>query len=59
MPKQLPPPAKIGKHSLQGGAQAGVKRKREDGGGDEITEGKRPKERKVGDGGATAGIVES
>jgi len=53
MPKQPPPPTQTGKSRPPGGTEAGVKRKREDRGGNEI-EGKRIKRLKVGDGGVTA-----
>jgi U3 small nucleolar RNA-associated protein 23 len=53
IPKQPPLPAQTGKSRPPGETEAGVKRKREGGEGNEI-EGKRPKRRKGGDGGVTA-----
>lgn len=49
MPKQPPPPSQTRESRPQGGAEAGVKRKREDGEGNKI-EGRRLKRRKAGDG---------
>jgi len=57
-PRQPPTAAHTGKSGPQGGAKSGVKRKQEDGEGNE-SEGKTPKRQKVGDGGVTARVVES
>jgi U3 small nucleolar RNA-associated protein 23 len=57
-PKQPPPTAQLGKGKPQGEGKAGAKRKREDREGVD-TEGKKPKRRKVGDGGGPAVAVES
>jgi hypothetical protein len=57
-PKLAPPPAQRGDGKPRGEGKAGLKRKREDREGNEGEE-KKPKRRKIEDGGYSPGAVES